>query len=119
MSLSGIIHVHHSHSFTRLKIYHHIYFINLIKFLAFDINNLLMFLVRNESSPLGISSVAVALDFQVFLAQAIRLKKSNSNLKLKDVVVVTAQNEKPTKCRNGMLSQSGASIFAARPIRSE
>ena len=79
-----------------------------------------MFLVRNESSPLGISYVAVALDFQVFLAQAIRLfKKSNSNLKLKDVVVVAAQNEKPTKCRNGVLSQSGASIFAARPIRSE
>ena len=33
---------------------------------------------RNESSPLGISLVAVALDFQVFLAQTIRLKKSNS-----------------------------------------
>ena len=36
------------------------------------------FLVRNESSPLGISLVAVALDFQVFLAQTIRLKQSNS-----------------------------------------
>ena len=47
--------------------------------LAFDTNNLLMFLVRNESSPLAISSVAVALDFQVFLAQTIRLEKSNSN----------------------------------------
>ena len=85
------------------------------KFLVFDTKNLLMFLVRNKLSPLGISSVAVALDFQVFLAQEIRLKKSNSNLKLKDVVVVVvaAQNEKPTKCRNGVLSQSGASIFAA------
>ena len=39
---------------------------NAIKFLAFDTNNLLLFLVRNESSPLGISFVAVALDFQVF-----------------------------------------------------
>ena len=51
---------------------------NLIKFLAFDKNNLLLFFVRNESSPLGISFVAVALDFQVFLAQTIQLKKSNS-----------------------------------------
>ena len=51
---------------------------NPIKFLAFDTNNLLLFLVRNESLPLGISFVAVALDFQVFLAQTIRLKKSNS-----------------------------------------
>ena len=31
VSLSGII--HHSHSFTRLKIYHHIYFIKLVSFL--------------------------------------------------------------------------------------
>ena len=51
---------------------------NPIKILAFDTNKLLLFLVRNKSSPLGISLVAVALDFQVLLAQTIRLKKSNS-----------------------------------------
>ena len=37
----------------------------------------MLFLVRNENSPLGIYFVAVALDFQVFLAQTIRLEKSN------------------------------------------
>ena len=46
--------------------------------LAFDTNIVLLFLVRNESLPLRISFIAVALDFQVFLAQTIRLKKSNS-----------------------------------------
>ena len=51
---------------------------NPTKVLVFDTSNLLLFLVRNESSPLGISFVAVALDFQFFLAQTIRLKKSNS-----------------------------------------
>ena len=51
---------------------------NPIKFLVFDTNDLLLFLVRNESSPLGISVITVVLDFQVFLAQTIRLKKSNS-----------------------------------------
>ena len=51
---------------------------NPIKFSAYDTNNLLPLLVRNESSPLRISFAAVALDFQVFLAQTIRLKRSNS-----------------------------------------
>ena len=51
---------------------------NLIKLLAFDTNNRLLFLARNENSPLGISFIAVALDFQVLLAQTIRLTKSNS-----------------------------------------
>ena len=46
---------------------------NPITFLAFDTSSLLLFLVRNESSPLGISFVVVGLDFQVFLAQTIRL----------------------------------------------
>ena len=36
---------------------------NPIKFLAFDTNNLFLFLVRNDSLPLGISFVAVAVDF--------------------------------------------------------
>ena len=44
-----------------------------IKILAFDTSNLLLFLVREESSPSGISFIAVA-----FLAQTIWLKKSNS-----------------------------------------
>ena len=51
---------------------------NPITFLAFDTSNLLLFLVRNASPPLGISFVAVALDLQVFLSQTIRLKQSNS-----------------------------------------
>ena len=42
--------------------------------LAFDTNIVLLFLVRNESLPLRISFIAVALAFQVFLAQTIRLK---------------------------------------------
>ena len=36
-----------------------------------QISNLLLLLVRNESSPLEVSFVAVALDFQVFLAQTL------------------------------------------------
>ena len=90
---------------------------NPITFLAFDTSNLLLFLVRNESSPLGIPFVAVALDFQVFLAQTIRLKQSNSK-----------EPERSRCCRgtakwrnqlNGCSANSGASIFAARPIRSK
>ena len=90
-----------------------------IKFLAFDTNNLLMFLVRNECSPLGISSEAV---FQVVLAQTIRLKKSNSNLKQKDVVVVAAQMRSQQNVEMACsasqeqvfspLDQSGVSNFA-------
>ena len=36
---------------------------------------------------------------------------------LKELVVFGHKMKKPTKCRTGVLSQSGASIFAARPIR--
>ena len=50
---------------------------NPIKIFTFDTKNLLLLLVRNESSPLGKSFIAVALDLQVFLAQTIRLRKSN------------------------------------------
>ena len=48
-------------------------------------NSLLPLLVRNEDSPLEVSFEAVALDFQVFLAQTPK--------NLKEVVVVTAQIE--------------------------
>ena len=65
---------------------------DLIKFLAFDTNNLLLFLVRNESSPLGISFEAVALDFQVFWHKQSGLK-SQTPKNLKEVVVVAAQSE--------------------------
>ena len=63
-----------------------------IMFLAFDTNNLLLFLERNESSPLGISFVAVALDFQVFWRKQAGLK-SQTPKDLKKVAVVAAQNE--------------------------
>ena len=65
---------------------------DLIKFLAFDTNNLLLFLVRNESSPLGISFEAVALDFQVFWHKQSGLK-SQTPKNLKEVVVVASQSE--------------------------
>ena len=64
-----------------------------IRFLAFDTNNILLLLIRNESSPLGISFIAVALDFQVFLAQTIRLKTSNSKESERACCSVAAQNE--------------------------
>ena len=51
---------------------------NSIKLLVFDTSNLFLILVRNESASLGIYFVAVALDLQVFVAQTIRLKMSNS-----------------------------------------
>ena len=44
-------------------------------FLIFDTNNLLLFLVTHENSPLGISFIAAALDFHVLLAQTTRLIK--------------------------------------------
>ena len=62
-----------------------------IKFLAYDTNNLLLLLVRNKSSPSGVSFVAVALDFQVFLAQTLTQLQTPKNLK--EVVVVAAQIE--------------------------
>ena len=50
---------------------------------------------------------ALALDFQ-------------TPKNLKELVVVVAQNEETNSMyRNDVLSQSAASIFAARPIRSE
>ena len=69
---------------------------NPIKFLAFDTNNLLLFLVRFKSSPLGIYFVVVALDFQVFLAQQSGLKNPTPK-NLDEVVVVAAQNEETNK----------------------
>ena len=79
----------------------------------------MLFLVRNESSPLGISFVDVALDFQGFLAQTVRLEKSNSK-EPERVVVVAAQNEEPTKVEIwraeeqvfSPFDQSGVSNFA-------
>ena len=64
---------------------------NPIKFLAFETNDLLLLLVRNESSLLGVSFVAVALDFQVFLAQT--LAQLQTPKSLKEVVVFEAQIE--------------------------
>ena len=56
MSLSRII--HHSHSFTRLEIYHHIYFkITLISLLAHGPGEL-----KRVSHPAVISSVSFHLD---------------------------------------------------------
>ena len=55
----------------------------------------LLFIVRHEKSPSGISFITSALDFHVLLGQTTRLKKMNSN--------------EPER----------ASIFATRPIRSE
>ena len=43
------------------------------KFIAFDTNNLLLFLARHKNSPLAISFFASALDFRVFLVQTTRL----------------------------------------------
>ena len=60
-------------------------------FLVFDTNNLLLFLVRHKNLPSGISFIAVALDFHVFLAQITRLKNSN-----KELVVVGHKMEKST-----------------------
>ena len=56
----------------------------------------MLFLVRNKSSPLEISFVAVALDFRVFLAEKIGLKTQTPK-NLKEVVVVAAQNEETNK----------------------
>ena len=66
-----------------------------IRSLAYDTNNLLLLLLRNESSPLGVSFVAVALDFQVFLAQTLAQLQTPKNLK--EVVVVAAQIEETNK----------------------
>ena len=90
---------------------------NPIKFLAYDTNNLLLLLVRNERSPSGVSFVAVALDFQVFFAQTWHNSKLQTTWKKS--LLLRHKLKKPTKCRNDVLSQSGASIFAARPIRNE
>ena len=68
---------------------------NPIKFLPYDTNNLLLLLVIKESSSLGGSFVAVALDFQVFLAQT--LEQLQTPKKLKEVVVVAAQIEETNK----------------------
>ena len=64
-----------------------------------------MFLVRNESSPLGISSVTVALDFRVFLAQAIRHKMRSQQ----NVEMACSANQKQVF---SSLDQSGVNNFA-------
>ena len=69
---------------------------NPIKLLAFDTNNFFLFLVTNDSLPLGISFVAVALDFQVFLAQHPGLKNQTPK-NVRELVVVAAQNEETNK----------------------
>ena len=85
-----------------------------MKVLAFDTNNLLLFLAGNESSPLGISFMAVALDFHVFLAQTILLKEPNGKHS-SCCSQLGHKLKEPTKRRNDVLSQSEASSFAAGP----
>ena len=50
---------------------------NPMKFSAFDKNNRLLFLVRNERSPWELYIIAVVLDFQVFFAQTNRLNSKD------------------------------------------
>ena len=75
--------------------------------------------MQDKNSPLAISFIASALDFRALLAQTTRITvlKNLTSKNLKEFVVVRRKMKKPTKCRNGVLSQSGASIFATRPIR--
>ena len=54
-----------------------------------DTNNLLLFLVRNESSPLGISFIAVAFDSKCFGHKPFGLK-SQTPKNLKELVVFGA-----------------------------
>ena len=67
---------------------------------------------------LGIFFLAAALDFLVFVVQTTPLKQSNSKELERTRCFWIPKMKKPTKCRTGVLSQFGASIFAAQPIRS-
>ena len=62
-----------------------------------------------KKTPLRISFIAIALDFHAWHKQP--ALKSQTPKNLKELVVVGHKLKKPTKRRNGMLSESGGAIF--------